>query len=51
MNIFFSIYKEFEKKKTGVEDWEDRKSAIKVIKESQERYRKTSRIGISSFPL
>jgi inorganic pyrophosphatase len=37
---FFSIYKELEKKKTRVEGWKDRESAIKIIKESQERYRK-----------
>jgi len=40
---FFSIYKELEKKKTGVEDWEDWKSAVKIIEESQERYRKQRR--------
>ena len=34
---FFKIYKELERKKTGVEGWEDRESAIKVIIESQER--------------
>jgi inorganic pyrophosphatase len=37
---FFSIYKELEEKKTGVEGWEDRESAIRVIKESQQRYEK-----------
>lgn len=36
---FFSIYKELEDKKTGVEGWEDRESAIRVIKESQQRYK------------
>jgi inorganic pyrophosphatase len=35
---FFSTDKELEKKKTGVECWEDRKSAIKDIRESQKRY-------------
>lgn len=35
---FFSIYKELEEKKTGVEGWEDRESAIRVIRESQQRY-------------
>ncbi len=38
---FFQIYKELEKKKTGVEGWHDRAAAIKVIKESQERYRQS----------
>ena len=37
---FFKIYKELEKKKTGVEGWEDRDSAIKVINESRQRCRK-----------
>ena len=37
---FFKIYKELEKKKTGVEGWEDRESAIKVVLESQQRCRK-----------
>lgn len=37
---FFSIYKELEEKKTGVEGWEDHESAIRVIKESQQRYKK-----------
>ena len=35
---FFRVYKELEAKKTGVEGWEDRESAIRVIKESQTRY-------------
>jgi len=37
---FFSIYKELEKKKTGVEGWRDRDVAVKIIKESRERYQK-----------
>jgi len=40
---FFSIYKELEKKKIGVEGWEDREAAIKIIKEAQERYGKQRR--------
>lgn len=35
---FFSIYKELEPKKTGIGGWEDRESAIKVIRDSQRRY-------------
>lgn len=35
---FFAVYKELEKKKTGVEGWEDYESAVKVIKDSQRRY-------------
>ena len=35
---FFAVYKDLEEKKTGVEGWEDRESAIKAIKESRQRY-------------
>jgi len=35
---FFKVYKELEKKKTGVEGWEDCESAVKIIKESQKRF-------------
>ena len=35
---FFSVYKDLEEKKTGVEGWEDRESAIRIIKESRQRY-------------
>jgi hypothetical protein len=41
---FFSIYEELEKK-TGVEGWEDRGSAIKIIRESLERYRSVKLLG------
>ncbi len=36
---FFSIYKELEKKKTGIEGWEDREQAVKIIKASQLRFK------------
>jgi inorganic pyrophosphatase len=36
---FFAIYKELEAKKTGVEGWESRESALKVIEDSERRYR------------
>jgi inorganic pyrophosphatase len=35
---FFSVYKELEKKKTGVEGWAGREAALKVIREAQDRY-------------
>lgn len=35
---FFEIYKELEKKKTGVEGWEDRRAAERVIEESRRRF-------------
>jgi inorganic pyrophosphatase len=40
---FFSIYKELEEKEIGVEGWEDRESAIRIIKQSQQRYKKTAK--------
>lgn len=36
---FFLIYKEPEEKKTGVGGWEDQESAIRIIEESQQRYK------------
>ena len=38
---FFAVYKDLEKKKTGVEGWQDRKSAIKIIHEAEDRYRRS----------
>jgi inorganic pyrophosphatase len=35
---FFSIYKELEEKKTGVEGWEDRESAIAILRQCRQRY-------------
>lgn len=35
---FFAIYKQLEKKKTGVEGWENLDSALRIIQESEERY-------------
>jgi inorganic pyrophosphatase len=35
---FFKIYKELEKKKTGVEGWSDSEAAIQIIQEAQQRY-------------
>ncbi|MBI4286597.1 MAG: inorganic diphosphatase [Chloroflexi bacterium] len=35
---FFAIYEELEAKKTGVEGWEDKASALRVIRDSFERY-------------
>jgi inorganic pyrophosphatase len=36
---FFGIYKVLEKKKTGVEGWEDRDAATRVIREAQQRHK------------
>ena len=35
---FFKVYKELEKKKTGVEGWHPYRDAIKIIEESKKRY-------------
>lgn len=35
---FFTIYKELESKKTGVEGWEDREAAIRVIEDARARF-------------
>ncbi len=35
---FFEIYKQLEKKRTGVEGWEDRDAAIRVIRDAQQKY-------------
>ena len=35
---FFQVYKDLEKKKVGIEGWEDKESAVKIILESKERY-------------
>lgn len=40
---FFSIYKDLEKKKTGVEGWRDRKAALQIIEEARERQRSFER--------
>jgi len=37
---FFSIYKELEKKKTGVEGWKDKTAALEIIRQSRERFLK-----------
>ena len=35
---FFSVYKDLEEKKVGIEGWENKASAIRTIKEAQKRY-------------
>lgn len=37
---FFDVYKDLEEKKTGVEGWEDVKSALRIIEEAQKRWKK-----------
>lgn len=36
---FFSVYKDLEEKKIGIEGWADREQSIKIIARSKERYR------------
>jgi len=40
---FFRVYKDLEKKKTGIEGWQNKKSAIRIIRESRERFLKTEK--------
>jgi inorganic pyrophosphatase len=35
---FFQVYKDLEKKKVGIEGWEDKEAAIAAIKDSRKRY-------------
>jgi len=35
---FFSVYKELEEKKTGMEGWSGVRISIKIIEESQQKY-------------
>ncbi len=37
---FFKIYKDLEKKKTGIEGWDNLPAAIRIIEESRERFLK-----------
>jgi len=46
---FFAIYKELEKKKTGVEGWHDWEAALKVIEESRKRFKETARRSLGLF--
>lgn len=35
---FFQVYKDLEKKKVGIEGWDSREQALRIIEESQQRY-------------
>ena len=39
---FFKIYKDLEKKNTGVEGWRGLSAALKIIKEARQRYQKNT---------
>lgn len=41
---FFRIYKDLEKKKTGVEGWAGKEAALKVIEEARVRFRETNKL-------
>jgi len=41
---FFTVYKDLEKKKTGIEGWRmDRSEALRIIAEAQQRYQEKSK--------
>lgn len=35
---FFAVYKDLERKKVGIEGWEDRDAAVKIIQEAQQAF-------------
>ena len=37
---FFAVYKDLERKKTGVEGWDNLDSALRIIDESRRRFKK-----------
>jgi inorganic pyrophosphatase len=40
---FFTVYKELEKKKTGIEGWRGFEEAVKVIREARQRFKDTQK--------
>lgn len=44
---FFAVYKDLEKKKVGIEGWEDKEAAIKTILEAKERFIATLKKSIN----
>ena len=47
---FFEVYKDLEKKKVSVEDWQDEKHAIEVVLQCQERYKENKKEVFSIRP-
>ncbi len=47
---FFEVYKDLEKKKVSVEDWQDEKHAVEVVLQCQERYKENKKEVFSIRP-
>ena len=47
---FFEVYKDLEKKKVSVEDWQDEKQAVEIVKQCQERYKENKKEVLSIRP-
>ncbi|WP_291726057.1 inorganic diphosphatase [Bernardetia sp.] len=47
---FFEVYKDLEKKKVSVEDWQDEKQAVEIVKQCQERYQENKKEVLSIRP-
>ncbi len=47
---FFEVYKDLEKKKVSVEDWQDEKHAIAVVLQCQERFKENKKDVFSIRP-
>ncbi|WP_338766315.1 inorganic diphosphatase [Bernardetia sp. ABR2-2B] len=40
---FFEVYKDLEKKKVSVEDWQDEKHAVEIVKQCRDRYQENKK--------
>ncbi|WP_338791183.1 inorganic diphosphatase [Bernardetia sp. Wsw4-3y2] len=47
---FFEVYKDLEKKKVSVEDWQDEKHAVEIVLQCQERYKENKKEVFSIRP-
>jgi inorganic pyrophosphatase len=47
---FFEVYKDLEKKKVSVEDWQDETHAVEVVKQCRERFKESKRDVFSIRP-
>ncbi len=47
---FFEVYKDLEKKKVSVEDWQDEKHAVEIVLQCQERYNENKKEVFSIRP-
>ena len=48
---FFQVYKDLEKKKVGIEGWEDKASALQEIETSQQRFQERQEKGNEKYEI